>query len=381
MEGGKKFNSTFAARIAILPALAGFVVIFVFNFLVIALALVSVSAGLLCAPLGGLYTLGFIKVISDLSPTALTASGFFFLFFGCFLSLCVLKLAPFSVRLFYRYSHRLRDKRWRRIYTNFKITKFLILALVLSCLSFVAAWTAQTESVKGGFESTVVRERLVFNDTKYISVSTSGLDFEIKRHNGQGILLDYVNDTRIIAEVSDVNSLKLVQDDSFAFSLFAKEQFEYKMTLWLPENDYREFYLDSGSGDITLFETAAEYTEIHTRSGSIRINGASRQINAATVSGSIYCGYDAFLNSGSFESKSGDIKITMPDDSGVKLEYRTDSGGLMGDLMGQPEGFIGSIDLEKPAPLSCELYVTTTSGGLTLDKAEPQKEKQQKCFQ
>lgn len=374
MEGGKKLNSALIARITVLPALAGFIALFALNFAIIALAMVLISAGLLCAPLGGLYTMGFIKVISDLSPTAFMAAGFFFLSFGCFLSLCVLKLAPFSTRLFYGYCYRLAGKRWRRIYTNFKITRFLILSLVLSVLSFGAMLTAQAVSVKGGFESTVIRERLVFNDAKYIYVSTSSLDFEIKRHSGQGIMLDYVNDSGIIAEESDENYLRLVQDDSFAVSLFAKDQFSYKMTLWLPENDYREFYLDSGSGDITLFETAALYTEVRTRSGTIRINDADKQIKATTAAGDIYCAYCEFTEPASFESKSGDIKITMPEYSGVKLKYRTEGGALLGDLMGQPEDFIGSVDLEKPASTTSELYVTTTSGSLTVDKTKPQKE-------
>lgn len=370
----------YAARILLLPALAGFVVLFAFNFAIIALALVSVSAGLLCTPLGILYTLGFIKMISDLSPMALMAAGLFFLFFGCFLSLSELKLAPFSTRLFYCYCSRFMGKRRRRIYSNFNITKFLIAALVLSVLSFGAVCAAQIQSVKNGFESTVIRERLEFGDAKYIYVSTSSLDFEIKRHNGQGILLDYVNDSKIIAEESDINYLRLTQDDSFAVSLFARDQFGYKMTLWLPENDYREFYLDSGSGDIALFGTAANYTEIHTRSGSIKITEADKQIDAAAISGNIYCDYREFEDMGSFETRSGDIRITMPESSGIKLEYRTDEGALLGDLMGQPEDFIGSIDIEKTAANSQgensgDLYVTTKNGSLTLGKSETRKEK------
>lgn len=93
-------NRKIAARILLIPALAGFIVLFALNFAVIAIALISVSAGIICAPLGGIYSLGFVKVISDLSPSALTAAGFFFLFFGCFLSLFELKLAPFCARLF-----------------------------------------------------------------------------------------------------------------------------------------------------------------------------------------------------------------------------------------------------------------------------------------
>ncbi len=366
-DGLKLGKAALLARIFFLPAAAGLLCLFLLNFLVITSALVSVSVGILCAPIGALYLLGAIGVVSDLSPAALTAAGLFCLCFGCFLCFFTARFSPFCLRLSQRYFTVLKDEKWRRIYTGRKRNRFMLLFFLLSLFALAAAAEAQYLSKKAGFESTVVRDRLVFETAKYLNISTSGLDYELRFHRGDGILVEYVNDTPMIVEQSDVNYLKLVQDDSFTLSLFAREQFGYKMTVWLPENDYREFHLDSGSGDIYISETLSDYTEIRTRSGNITVNGAVGKLSAYAAGGSISCTYAAFVNAGSFETKSGNIDIRIPDFSGIKLEFRTENGYLDSKLLGLKERFYTSLDIEKSAPLSRHLYITTESGGVSVE--------------
>lgn len=366
-DGLKTDKRTLLVRIFFLPAFAGLLCLFLLNFLVIISALMSVSVGILCAPIGALYLLGAIRVVSDLSPSALTAAGLFCLCFGCFLCFFTARFSPFCLRLAQRYFTALKGEKWRRIYGRGKKNGFLLLFFLLSLFSLAAAAETQYLSRETGFEGTVVGERLVFENAKYINISTSGLDYELRFHKGDGILVEYVNDTPMIVEQSDVNYLKLVQDDSFTISLFARDQFGYKMTVWLPENDYREFYLDSGSGDIYLSETLSDYTEIRTRSGNITVNGAVGKLSAYAAEGNISCTYNAFVNAGSFETKSGDIDIRLPDFSGIILEFRTEDGYLDSKLLGLKERFYSSLDAEKPAPLSKHLYITTESGGVSVE--------------
>lgn len=365
--GLKTGKAAFFAGIFFLPAVVGLICLFLVNFLVITSALLSVSVGILCAPIGALYLLGAIGVVSDLSPSALTAAGLFCLFFGCFLCFFTARFSPFCLRLSQRYFTALKGEKWRRIYSGRKKNKFLLLFFLLSLFTLAAAAETQYLSKKTGFESTVVRDRLVFENAKYLNISTSGLDYELRFHRGDGILVEYVNDTPMIVEQSDVNYLKLVQDDSFTLSLFARDQFGYKMTVWLPENDYREFYLDSGSGDIYISETLSDYTEIRTRSGNITVNGAVGKLSAYAKDGNISCTYNAFVNAGSFETKSGNIDIRLPDFSGIILRFRTESGYLDSGLLGLKERFYASLDAEKPAPLSRHLYITTESGGVSVE--------------
>lgn len=360
-------GSALAAKLLFLPAAAGFMGLFMLNFVLIALTLAFAAVGLLCLPVGVLYIFGLLNIISDLSPGALTAAGLFCLCFGCFLGFSVARFAPFCIFLGGKYWAALKGEKRDRLPVWKRKNGGLVLSLVLSLAALGAAVLAQKSALDAGFESTVVRERLVFEDAKYINVSTANLDFELRHHGGEGILVEYVNDTPMLIEQTDENYLKLVQDDSFRLSLFAREQFGYNMVIYLPENDYRDFYLDSGSGSITLRETLSEYAELHTRSGNIIITEATEKLSASTVEGNIYCSYNAFVNAGTFNSKSGDIYLRVPDYSGIKLCFRTDSGYLDSRLLGFKERFYGSVDAEKKAELWRYLYVTTGTGGLELE--------------
>ena len=366
MEGRNENRSVRLPRILLLPAAAGFAALFVLVFGLIALALVLVSAGLLCAPLGVLYCFGAIRIVSDLSAPALTAAGCFCLFAGILLCFGIYRFAPFCVGLLYRYVGACLGRRWRRIYFPPSQKPLIRILGAAAILSLAAAAALQYLAAEEGFEGTVTRDRLVFGDAGYLYISTSDLDFDLRYHSGDGIVVEYVNDSPMLTEVTDMNELRLVQDDAFTISLFAMEQFGYHMTVWLPEGDYREFYLDSGSGSITLQETLSEYTELRTRSGDITVTHAIGKIQAETSGGDIYCDYNAFINSGTFSSKSGDITVAMPDYSGVSLVFETQSGWIEGGLVGLKGRFYGSAELEKKAGLSRSLYVTTESGGFTL---------------
>lgn len=373
MDKGKKSLRVCLARILLIPAAVGFLALFVINFALAVSALVLVSAGLLCLPLGLIGVTGAVKalkVVSDLSPLTLAAVGAFMLCLGAFLAFFLCFFAPFSVRLLYRYAGAVRDERWRRIYSNFSFSRLMKISLVFSLLFLGAFVGLSYIDSERGYQSTVVKESLTFPNAKYLYISTTGLDVEIKSYEGKEILVEYTNDMPVIVEESNEDYLKLTQDDSFTLSLFAKDQFSYKMTVWLPLNDYREFYLNSGSGDITLEETLSRYTKIRTRNGRVYINNADKEIDAAAITGSIFCSYNDFSATGSFESNGGNITVLMPSSSGVDLRFRTESGWLDSGLMGLDKRFYGSVDLKKDSDSSGDLYVTTGNGGCTLEAAD-----------
>ena len=351
----------------LLPAAAGFALLFVLVFGLIALALALVSAGLLCTPLGMLYCLGVITIVSDLSAPALTATGCFCLSLGILLGFGVYRFAPFCVSLLYRYVSACRGRRWRRIYFPPGHGRLIFISSAAAVISLATAAVFQYLAMESGFQGTVTRDRLEFRDVQYLYISTSDLDFELKYHDGDSIIVEYVNDSPMITEQSDMHDLHVTQDDAFTMSLFAAEQFSYRMTVWLPLSDYREFYLDSGSGSITLNETLAEFTELRTRSGDIVVTQASGIIQAQTVQGDISCRYAAFVNSGSFYSKNGNITVTVPDYSGVSLVFETERGWMESEFMGLTERVYGSRMLEREAGLTRSLYVETERGSFLLE--------------
>ena len=353
----------------LLPAAAGFAGLFVLVFGLIASALVLVSAGVLCTPLGVLYCFGIITIVSDLSAPALTAAGCFCLSMGVLLCFVIYVFAPFCVSLLYRYVGACRGRRWRRIYFPRSRKHLIIISAAAAVISLAAACVLQYLAMKSGFEGTVTRDRLEFGSVRYLYISTSNLDFELRYYSGDKIIVEYVNDSPLLTVESDMNDLHLVQDDAFTMSLFALEQFSYRMTVWLPENDYQEFYLDSGSGSITVCETKSEFTGIRTRSGDITVTQATGKIQAETSGGTISCDYAAFLNSGTFFSRSGNITVTVPPDSGVLLEFKSEKGWMESGFMGLDGRIYGNRTVKREGEPLRSLYVTTESGRFILEAA------------
>ena len=355
---------------AFLPAAAGFILLFSAHFALLLTGLLLTSVGLLAAPLGALYFLGFIGVASDFAPLSLALAGLCGIFTGTALCLLEIRLAPGSVRLFHRFACWFRHNPYRRVWHKSKRRPLLWICLGLGIASGVCCFLLQRQAVQNGFDGSVVKEEFHIGKAKYITISTTNLDVEILPFDGDEIKIGYVNDSAVIIEKQDENYLKLRQDDSFTFSLLAKEQFGYKMTVWLPQHDYRELYVSSSSGRITLQSTCAEYTELSTRSGEITVHEADGKLKARTDSGNISCNYLAFVTAGNFITESGNVEIRMPEFSGVTLEFETVCGSAESDMFGEAarEPVFRSATFERPAGLSHYLYVTTYSGKLKLYK-------------
>lgn len=354
------------AYLTALPAAAAGTLLFAANAAALLLSAVLVSAGLLTACAGGIYLLGLLTVATDLSAPALIFCGFFCVFAGLALFFAFLRLAALSLRLFRAYAAFFRGEAAGKPFYLWKGKGLLWLFLAFAAVSLAAAVFFQQSS---GTTGSVIRETLEFDNAKYITVSTTNMDFEIRPWSGDKIKLEYVNDTPMIVRQTDVNYLKLTQDDSFTLSLFTKDVFSYKMTLWLPENDYREMYLTSSSGSITLLETQSEYTEISTRSGAISVDEATEKLKITTYTGNVRLRYIAFANAGTINNNSGKTEVVMPDFSGVKLDFKTVTGFLTSDMFESPvEREQGSAFHERVAALSRYLYVTTEDGDLILRK-------------
>ena len=358
-----------AAFLSILPAASGFLLLFAANFLLVFVSVAAVSAGALGAPVGILYLLGFFTPATDLSPPALASCGLFCASAGLSVFFLFLRTASFSMSLFRRYAGFLRGERplfpvvCTRPKKLFRI--FSVLALVF--LAFTAAF--QFFAARSGYKGSVVRETLEFEKVKYIDVATTNMDFDIKPWSGEKIKLEYVNDSRMLVLQADENYLTLAQDDSFTLSLFTADVFSYKMTLFLPENDYRELSLTSSSGGISLLETQSEYTEISTRSGAVSVDEATGKLSISTLDGDVRVDYAAFSNAGTINNRSGKTEVIMPDYSGVTLIFTTVSGRLTSDMFAASyENAPGSVTASHPAPLCRNLAVKTDEGDLILRK-------------
>ena len=358
-------------KLLAVPVALGLILLFLLNFLAVICALLFTGTGLLASSMGLLYMLGLIRVVSDLVPSALAFFGLFLIFSGLFLSMFLSRFAPFCLRVAHKAVNAIRGTHEYRLYRYKKAGFLFVVFGVLAVSSAAAAFYFQYDAVRNGFSGSVTRETLEFDKVRYITVSTNNLDYEIKHTDGDKIVVEYVNENPMLVRRNDENYLKLIQDDSFVFTLFAKDAFSYKLTIYLPTHDYREFYLSSGEGDITLHSTASEFSSIRTASGDIAIREAIGKINAETVDGNISCDYLAFINAGTYKTDTGDIFIKMPEYSGVELSFDTITGYFSSDFFNKVYDYEqGARKLSRDAPLSRNLYIETLSGHFTLLKKD-----------
>lgn len=356
-------------KLTIIPAAIGFLLLFAVNLILVFASLLLGCAGALAAPMGILYGAGIIHVVTDFTPWALVCFGAFCVFTALFLALFISRFAPYCLRLVHRFSNKLRNTVEPRIYRNTKCGFLLVVFPVVAVLALGGTIFLQVRAADGGFTGSVITERLEFDKARYITVSTNNLDYEIKHTDGDKIIVEYTNETPMIIRQSDENYLKLTQDDSFVLTLFAREQFSYKLTIYLPVYDYRELHLKSSSGAVTLASTYSEYAEIETKTGDIEISEASGKLSVKSAGGDISCDYNAFINAGTFKTTDGSIRVTMPDFSGVELEFDTTVGYFTSDFFNEIyDNEQGAQSLSRYAPLSRHLYVETESGHFSLLK-------------
>lgn len=357
-------------RILSLPfAFLWFVFLFVLNFAYILTAVVLVSAGLLSVPVGILCTVNVISVASDLAPPALAFAGGFCLFTGAAMGLSLGWICPASAVKLHKYI------RWYKpflkqgslaIRHSLKAKGYMKLLFGLGIASLIICAGCQIIAINTGFQSTFISERLEFEGVNYINVNTTNLDLTIKTYDGDKIIAEYENDSPIVSDTSDNSKLKLTQSDDFTLSLFSMKMFSYKMTLYIPENNYRELYFGSISGDVRVEGVVAEYLELDTKSGDIYADNLNSKVSVNTESGKVKLSFNAFLNTANITSGNGNTEIILPDFAAVKLDFITNGGRFTSDLFEKKyNSRIGDVS-EEFGKNPFDLNVTSDTGNLEI---------------
>lgn len=140
---------------------------------------------------------------------------------------------------------------------------------------------------------------------------------------------------------SNLNSIKNFCSSGtiYAENLFA-EQIELKAssgTITCKNIECVDFTANVSSGNVTLTEISAEYFDVETSSGSINLELKQEPIAKSFV-----------------ESKSGNIKLSVPMNSDFDIRVRTNSGSFVDEL----KGFKGN---------HCDFQTSYGNGGALID--------------
>jgi len=241
---------------------------------------------------------------------------------------------------------------------------FPALALISAGAALVSQYLAAQVF---GWTSTVYRERREFALVEYISLSSADIPLEVYVWDGDKIILDYVGETGLVIDEGEFE-LKISRDEDFAFSLFSSDALNYKMRVWLPNVTYRDIKLVTASGDISADSVKTGILTATSRAGDINLYGVDGIIALNTRYGNISAEFTEFKYICGTETETGNISVLMPEDSGVKLDFLTDSGRFSSDFfLREYRNYQGDLYLsEGSSPV--RFTVRTSTGNLDFCK-------------
>lgn len=129
----------------------------------------------------------------------------------------------------------------------------------------------------------------------------------------------------------------------------------------------KEMEVQTASGALEAKNITAENGAFTTVSGQLDLSGNIGELNGSSVSGAITAKLDNCPASGEFDSVSGGITLTIPENEGFRCEYSTVSGNFRSDFPLVTQGK-SSEDLTYQNG-KADLTFSTTSGDMEIKRA------------
>lgn len=219
---------------------------------------------------------------------------------------------------------------------NEKLNRWLILLTVLFGLTALGAAGVQ-HHFGGSGKSSVAGGEYLYDTVSYIEINALTIDVHVKTYDGDKIKLVYANDTALSVNEGD-NKITITQNNDFVISFFAFRQFSYEMTLYLPDEIYRDIFISTTTGNISADNLNCNSLELATKSGEITADSVKSAFKASSVSGGISCSYYALIQDCDIASKTGSVTVELPEKTRFMLYFTTKSGSISSSvfLNGEP---------------------------------------------
>lgn len=166
---------------------------------------------------------------------------------------------------------------------------------------------------------------------EYIDIEILRLDVELVPYDGKNIRVVYKNELPLELRLGD-NRLIIRESEEFVISLFAGSEAEFGLTVYLPEETYREITVYTGGGNVSVYGADCEKMTVITGSGDIRVENNTSLVNLVTSSGNISLDFAEVVQDSSVQTRSGSAEILLPKDSSVAVEFETDTGECVTEL-------------------------------------------------
>lgn len=179
---------------------------------------------------------------------------------------------------------------------------------------------------------TTTYETVEFPAVNNLRISFTALDMSLHSYDGDVIRITYSNALPLQFDTSEEGVLRITQDASFSLALFAEVNSRYHADIYLPRRSYRDFRLDSISGDIFVYDIDMLSLDITTRSGQTLVTNSAYPITITSQRGDVWI--DAATVNGDINVKtgSGATSLAVPDFSSFTLCFGSLSGCITTDI-------------------------------------------------
>ena len=198
----------------------------------------------------------------------------------------------------------------------------------------------------------------------YIDINLVRLNAEILPYSGDKIRVCYKNNLPLIVEYGD-NRLTVSEDESFVISLFPSESTSFGVSVFLPEQSYREISVSSGGGNVMVGRVDGRIISVVTESGDITFRDTVSQFNLSTTEGFISLDIEAAMRNSSILSRKGDVDIFVSEKASVCVDFETGTGQCVPEITGGRASGTGIYGINGGAG---KIEAVVQTGTLTIKK-------------
>ena len=206
-------------------------------------------------------------------------------------------------------------------------------------------------------------ETAEFERPRELVVITTSMPITVKYGDTDTVKVEYTGSLPLIF-TEDKGTLHITQNDTFTMTLFSRSAQSAGVTITLPHRVYERISLSSSSGMIISENLTADTLEFSTKSGDMKLIGIDERASVRTESGEIHAEFSSFSSDMTLHAGAGDVKLFMPEELSLYLEFFTESGSFYSERFDEPYyGKYGDAVLLL-GKADRKLNVNTTSGSL-----------------
>lgn len=189
-------------------------------------------------------------------------------------------------------------------------------------------------------EKLIVEEKLVTLGISFGINSNNKLEISLPKKVFWNVVINQVSGNVTIEEIlSTYMTLSTVSgntEGNIHASVLTIDAVSGNITLNNPHGiEVEDLKISAVSGTIKLNDYTSQRSTLDLTSGEIYLNGISGEVDANTTSGDVYLNYSEWNDKLTLNMMSGDIYVTLPEGSGVKVQQDSMSGDVLVDLDGE----------------------------------------------